>query len=292
MRVLILGATGMLGHKLWQVFRGELDTYAGVRQDYEVCARYDLFDRNKLETNLDARSFNGFLGAFTRVKPEVVINCVGIIKQLSGETRLSDVIEVNSLFPHRLADLCALSGARLLHLSTDCVFSGRKGMYTESDTPSPEDIYGQTKLLGEVTGEDCLTIRTSMIGRELNRQASLLEWFLSQEGKCIRGYTRAIFSGLTTASLARVLMRIVTDHKQLTGLYHVSSEAISKYELLLRLKEAFRLTVEIEPFGEYCIDRSLDSSRFQQATGIIIPTWDEMTQELISDTMPYSEWRS
>jgi dTDP-4-dehydrorhamnose reductase len=282
----------MLGHKLWQVFRGELDTYAGVRQHCEAYTRYGLFDRNKLEANLDARNFNGFLQAFARVKPDVVVNCVGIIKQLSGETRPSDFIEVNSVFPHKLAELCALSGARLLHLSTDCVFSGRKGIYTESDTPDPDDIYGQTKLLGEVSGEGCVTIRTSMIGREIQGQISLLEWFLSQEGKCIKGYTRAIFSGLTTASLARVLMRIITDHMELTGLYHVSSKAISKYDLLLRLKEAYQLKVEIEPFGEYCVDRSLDSSRFRHTTGITAPTWDKMIHELISDTTPYSEWRS
>jgi dTDP-4-dehydrorhamnose reductase len=292
MRVLVLGATGMLGHKVWQVFQGEFDTYAGVRQGHEACAKFCLFDGNKLEANLDACNFSGFPQAFARVKPEVVINCVGIIKQLSGETRPSDFIEVNSMFPHKLAELCSLYEARLVHLSTDCVYSGRKGMYTERDTPDPEDIYGQTKLLGEVIGEDCLTIRTSMIGRELQRQTGLLEWFFSQEGRSIQGYTGAIFSGLTTASLARVLMRIITDHMELTGLYHVSSKAISKYDLLLRLKEAYQLKVEIEPIGEYCVDRSLDSSQFRHATGITIPTWDKMIHELISDTTPYNEWRS
>jgi dTDP-4-dehydrorhamnose reductase len=292
MRVLMLGANGMIGHKLWQLFRAELDTYAGVRRDCGAYTRYGLFDRNKLETNLDARNFNGFLQAFARVKPDVVINCVGIIKQLSGETRPSDFIEVNSLFPHRLAEVCALSRARLLQLSTDCVFSGRKGMYTEDDMPDAEEIYGQTKFLGEVTGGGCLTIRTSTIGREIQRQTGLLEWFLSQEGKCTKGYTRAIFSGLTTASLARVLMSIVTDHKELTGLYHVSGEPISKYDLLLRLKEAYRLKVDIEPLEGYCVDRSLDSSRFRHKTGIMVPTWDEMIPELISDSTPYSEWRS
>jgi dTDP-4-dehydrorhamnose reductase len=131
-----------------------------------------------------------------------------------------------------------------------------------------------------------------MIGRELNRQASLLEWFLSQEGKRVKGFTRSIFSGLTTATLARVLMRVVTDQRELTGLYHVSSEAISKYDLLLRLKEALRLKVEIEPFEEYCVNRSLDSSLFRHESGIIVPTWDEMVRGLIADTTPYSEWRS
>ena len=282
----------MLGHKLWQVFRGEFDTFAGVRQDYGEYARYCLFDRDKLVTNLDVHNFSGFLQAFARVRPDVVINCIGIIKQLSNETRPADFIEVNSLFPHRLAELCDLSGARFLHLSTDCVFSGQKGMYAESDTANPEDMYGRTKLLGEATGEGCLTIRTSMIGRELLRRTSFLEWFLSQVGKSIQGYSRVIFSGLTTASLAEVLMRLVTDHKELTGLYHISSEAISKYDLLSRVKEAFRVNVEIESYGEYCVDRSLDSSRFQQATGIIVPTWDEMVHGLVSDTTPYSEWRS
>ena len=292
MRVLILGVGGMLGHKLCQIFRNEFDTYATARQPYKAYAKYSIFDGDKLETNLDARIFNGLLQTFARTKPEVVINCIGIIKQVSAETRTSDFIEVNSLFPHRLAELCALSGTRLIHLSTDCVFSGRKGMYTEEDIPDPEDVYGRTKLLGEVTDDRCLTVRTSMIGRELQRGVSLLEWFLSQEGKRIKGYTRAIFSGLATPSLADVLMRIVTDHKELTGLYHVSAEPVNKYDLLLRLRDAYRLNVEIEPFGEYCIDRSLDSSQFQRATGIVPPNWDDMIHGLISDSTPYNEWRS
>lgn len=291
MRVLILGASGMLGHKLWQTFSGELDTYAGVRRSCQAYAKYDLFDPDRLVDCLNIQDFDTCIRAFGRVKPDVVINCIGIIKQVSGVTPAVDFVRVNALFPHQLAELCAVSGTRLIHFSTDCVFSGRQGRYTEEDIPDPIDTYGRSKLLGEVTGDYCLTLRTSMLGRELERSISLLEWFLNQPDQRIKGYTRAIFNGLTTCALAKIVLEVVTRWPDLTGLYHVSAPAVSKYDLLMRVREAFRVKTLIEPFDKIQVDRSLDSSRFQRQTGIVIPGWDEMIQGLVSDRTPYRDWR-
>jgi dTDP-4-dehydrorhamnose reductase len=287
MRVLVMGASGMLGHKVYQTMAAaEHQIYGTLKRPVGDFEKYGIFDPEGMIEGVDARIPETIERAFLIARPEVVINCIGLIKPFSNDP--ASTIELNALFPHKLARYCGLMGARLVQISTDCVFSGQKGMYTEGDTPDPDDIYGRTKLLGEVIGEGCITIRTSMIGRELDRQASLLEWFLSQEGKRLKGFTRSIFSGLTTLSLAGVLNRIVTDQRELAGLYHVSSEPINKYDLLMRLKEAYQLQVEIEPVEGDCVDRSLDSSRFHQATGIILPTWDEMIHQLSLDTTPYT----
>ena len=291
MRVLILGASGMLGHKLWQTFCSKLDTYAGVRQSAQAYSKYGLFDPERLVDYLNIQDFDTCIRAFSRIKPDVVINCIGIIKQVSGETPAVDFIRVNSLFPHQLADLCTISGVRLIQFSTDCVFSGRKGMYTEQDVPDPIDMYGRSKLFGEVTGEYSLTIRTSMLGRELERRISLLEWFLNQPDQRIKGYTQAIFNGLTTCALAEVILEVVTQWPNLTGLYHLSAQAVSKHDLLMQLREAYQIKTVIEPFDEVRVDRSLDSSRFQMQTGIVMPCWEEMIQGLVSDRTPYGDWR-
>ena len=291
MRVLILGASGMLGHKLWQTISGEVDTYGGVRQSCRAYAKYGIFDLDRLVDYLSIQDFDTCIRAFSQVKPDVVVNCIGIIKQVSGLTPAVDFVRVNALFPHQLAELCLLSGTRLIHISTDCVFSGRKGMYTEDDLPDPIDLYGRSKLLGEVTGENCLTIRTSMLGRELERSISLLEWFLNQPDQCIKGYTRAIFNGVTTSVLAKIILQVITQWPDLTGLYHLSAQAVSKYDLLTQIRDAFRMQTVIEPFDEFRVDRSLDSSCFQRQTSIIMPGWDEMIQGLTADKTPYGDWR-
>jgi len=290
MKVLVVGASGMLGHKLWQTLSSEVDTYAGVRQSLRAYSKYGIFDPDRLIPELDTRDFGTFIRAFNCVKPDVVINCIGIVKQVSSHASAEDFIRVNSLFPHQLAELCALCSTRLIHISTDCVFSGDQGMYSEEDNPDPVDLYGRSKFLGEVSGANCLTIRTSILGRELERSTGLLEWFLKQPDQTIKGYTEAIFSGMTTRALSNTLLEIVTQQPSLTGLYHVSSKAIDKHDLLSRIKDAFQLNTVVEPFDEYRVDRSLDSSTFRQQTGIVIPEWDEMIQELVSDVTPYGDW--
>jgi dTDP-4-dehydrorhamnose reductase len=190
---------------------------------------------------------------------------------------------VNALLPHRLAIACRAAGARLVQLSTDCVFSGDKGAYREEDRPDPVDVYGRSKLLGEVTGEGALTLRTSMIGLGLNRKTSLVDWFLAQKGR-VQGYRKAIFSGLTTRELSRVIRMILEKHPQASGLYHLSAAPIDKYTLLTKLRERLGKSIEIVPVDEPRIDRSLDSTRFRRVFAYQPPEWEAMLDELAIET--------
>ncbi|HEX7294742.1 MAG TPA: SDR family oxidoreductase, partial [Pyrinomonadaceae bacterium] len=198
---------------------------------------------------------------------------------------------VNALFPHQLAGACKTIGARLIHLSTDCVFTGRRGRYRESDASDAEDIYGRTKWLGELHHDHCLTIRTSMIGRELAGTHGLVEWFLSQRGQTVRGFQKAVFSGLTTTALSNTIANVITENKNLHGVWHVAGDAINKLDLLRLVKQAFQVEVEIEPDQTFVCDRSLDDTRFRSATGFKPPTWEEMIEEMARDQTPYEEIR-
>jgi dTDP-4-dehydrorhamnose reductase len=291
MRVLILGGSGMLGHKLWQAFSPRFDTLATFRSTTEAYARFGIFDESRAVEGLSAENTDDFARAIAAVRPEVIVNCVGIVKQDAAAHDPVPAITVNALFPHKLAGICRAAGVRLVHLSTDCVFSGRKGNYSEADTTDAEDLYGRTKLIGEVGGQNCLTIRTSMIGRELEGTHGLLEWFLSQEGKRVRGFNRAVFSGFTTNALAELLGEVISRHPALSGVYHVAAEPINKFDLLSLIKETYGLRVEIKPDESFVCDRSLNGTRFREATGFVAPAWPEMVQRLRDDPTPYHELR-
>lgn len=290
-RVLILGASGMLGHKLWQVLSERTDAYATLRTSDHRAARLGLLDPARTVLDVTAHSFETIERAVASVQPQVVVNCIGIVKQVREAHDPIASISINSLFPHRLAELCRAADARLIHVSTDCVFSGRTGLYDESDIPDPVDLYGRSKLLGEVAYDGGLTVRTSIIGRELTGASGLLEWFLGQPTE-VRGFRRAIFSGLSTQALARMIASIIIDHPELSGLRHVASTPISKFDLLCLLKNAYRLSVEIVPDDEITCDRSLDGTRFEQETGLQSPSWPEMVAELAADITPYERLRS
>jgi len=292
MRVLILGGSGMLGHKLWQAFRNRFDTWVTVRSSYQEYTRCGLFDSQCLLGGVDVFNFDTVTRALATVQPDVVINCIGIVKQVSAAKDPVVSLTVNSLFPHRLATLCGAAGVRLIHISTDCVFSGKKGMYTEDDVSDAEDLYGRTKFLGEVSAPRCLTLRTSIIGRELQSTNGLVEWFLSNRGGSVRGYTRAIYSGFTTLAISQIIANVIEHYPDLSGVYHVSSEPINKYDLLCLLRDAYRVQVEIEPYPEVHIDRSLDSSRFRAAISFAPPTWPDMIETMAEDPTPYDEWRT
>jgi len=275
MRVLVLGGSGMLGHALWQTFKDRFDTYVTLRGS--ACAFPRLFDAGRALEGVSANDFDTVVKAVGAVRPDVVVNAIGIIKQAAAaKDDPLTCLTLNSLFPHRLAALCGASGARLVHMSTDCVFSGRTGGYRESDVPDAEDLYGRSKLLGEVDYGDCLTLRTSIIGRELGSSRGLLEWFLAQNGGPVSGYRRAIFSGFTTHAIADVIAWLLTEHPGLRGILQVASEPISKYDLLCLLKEHYGLDVEIKPDDTFVCDRSLNGERFNQATGFAPTPWAEM----------------
>ena len=281
----------MLGHKLWQIFSPRFETFVTFRSDVEDYSRFDLFDKNRVVDRLAADDVAGFARVLKEIKPNAVVNCIGIVKQHAAAKDPVTSITVNSLFPHRLARECSEAGTRLIHMSTDCVFSGRKGAYTESDQPDAGDLYGSTKLMGEVSDENCLTIRTSMIGRELSGAHGLVEWFLSNEGKRVRGFKRAVFSGFTTLALAEILADIIDRHPRLSGLYHVSSEPTSKFDLLSLIRDVYGVKIEIEPDETFVCDRSLDCTRFGEATGFVAPEWKEMIQRMHDDPTPYQSIR-
>ena len=295
MKVLILGGEGMLGHKVFQTLSSRLETWATFQHAGGIWQRYPMYEQaesQRLLTGVNAMNFETVIRAFTQAKPDVAINCIGIVKQVKAAKDPVISILLNSLFPHRLADLCTATGARLFHMSTDCVFSGSRGSYTEADISDAEDLYGRTKLLGEIDRPDCLTIRTSIFGRDFVKNSALLEWFLSQRGKTISGYTRAIYTGFPTQVLARIMGDLIIDYPDLSGLYQIASAPISKYELLLKIKETWHLPIEIIPDAEFFCDRSLDAARFITATGYAIPSWDEMIRELAQDTTPYDQWKA
>jgi dTDP-4-dehydrorhamnose reductase len=281
----------MLGHKAYQLFRQRFDTWTTDLSGYENYARYDLYDRERFVGGLDVSNFDSVVRVMADVKPDAVFNCVGIIKQVKAAKDPIVSLVINSLFPHRLANLCRASGARLIHMGTDCAFSGRKGGYTESDVSDAQDLYGRTKYLGEVDAPGCLTVRTSIIGRELNTSNALVEWFLSNKGGNVRGYKKAIFSGYTTIALSNIVADVLENHPNLSGLYQVASQPISKYDLLKLINEIYDLDIEIEPDEQFACDRSLDGSRFCKATGFRPPNWAEMISEMHRDPTPYHLWR-
>lgn len=284
MRVLVLGASGMLGHKLLSVLSGSVECWGTARPQADERLRRAGYDGTRLVAIPGLPVGASLDEALDRARPDVVVNCIGVVKQSDEATNAVRSIEVNSLFPHQVAEACSTQGSRLIHISTDCVFSGKSGGYSERETPDAVDLYGRSKLLGEVTGNGHLTLRTSIIGRELAGAQGLLEWFLSQRGRSVRGFERAFFSGLTTLSLARVIEEIVLNHDSLSGLYHVASPRIDKFDLLQKLNDAFATGTEIMPDQTLSIDRSLDGSEFTEATGISVPDWDDMVEAMARDS--------
>jgi dTDP-4-dehydrorhamnose reductase len=280
MRVLILGGDGMLGHRLLRHLRTRHEVRVTLRQDPEAYRRFGLFDEGNASYGVDARDQSGLERVIAGFRPEALVNCVGIVKQRDEAVTSIPSIEINALLPHRLALLARAASCRLVHMSTDCVFSGRRGNYREVDLPDAEDLYGRSKLLGEVDQPGSITLRTSIVGTELLRKTGLLEWFLSQRGGRISGYRKAIFTGFSTQEMARIIEKLLVEHPQASGLYHVSSDPISKYDLLSQLNQALNLGTTIEPQDAFYCDRSLDSTRFRTEFNYRPPQWSEMIVEL------------
>jgi len=277
MKILVLGATGMLGSTMFrQLFGDERYDVWGTTRSPSALVRFSEQERAKLLSNVDVLDADQLISVFNDVKPDAVINCIGLIKQLSTAKDPMAVLPINSLLPHRLSKICELSNARLVQISTDCVFSGRKGMYTEADVSDAEDIYGKSKFLGEVVDSKlAVTLRTSIIGHELNSTFSLVDWFLSQSGS-VKGFAKAIFSGLPTVELARVVRDFVLPNPELSGLYQVAASPIDKYSLLKQIASTYEKKIEIVRDESLVIDRSLDPSKFKAATGYVAPSWADL----------------
>jgi len=291
MKVLVLGAAGMLGHKLCQILAPIFDVCGTVKEDYADIRRYSFLPESNTMVSVNALEISRVEEVIEQTCPDVLVNCIGIIKSREeAEDRLLS-IWVNSLFPHQLYQICGREGVRLIHISTDCVFSGRKGNYCEDDPSDAEDIYGKTKYLGEVSKDGALTIRTSLIGRELSGATSLAEWFFANRGGKVNGFTNAIFSGFPTIHFAMIIADIIANHQNLSGLYHISSEPISKFELLTLINETMELDIKVTEYHDFYCDRSLDSSAYRDETGFSPVSWEIMIDEFAQDALQYRQWR-
>lgn len=263
----------MLGHVLYSELKHRHDVFGTVRKDKwdkDIFVGYSAGDLNK---------FHELLG---ELNLDIVINCIGAIKQRNSGKDKAASIQINSLWPHQLADLCAFHKIKLVHISTDCVFSGQQGDYRETDFTDSRDTYGLSKLMGEVEYDHALTLRTSIIGHEINTNLSLIDWFLSQENHC-RGFSKAIFSGFPTISIARILEDYVLERLmkgEISGLYHLSSDPISKYELLGKVARVYGKDITIEKDEAFVIDRSLNSDLFRKTFNFRPKPWDELIEEM------------
>jgi len=284
----------MLGHKLFQHLRkqhsGTHCTIRGSIHD-EPVRKMDLFQAGNVVENIDLADFLTVEKLLWENRPKFVVNCAGVVKQRDDAKRAIPSIVINALLPHQLAGVCDRWGGRLIHFSTDCVFSGKRGNYEEDDFSDAEDLYGRTKFLGEVATGRAITLRTSIIGRELAHRKSLLEWLLEQNHKRISGYTRAMFSGVTTNYMAKVVENLIEYHPDLAGLYQVTSQTISKFDLLSLLRDAYQLDIEITPDPDFFCDRSMKGDKFTKATGCIPPPWPKLVAQLVNDDTRYEEWK-
>ena len=277
--IFILGSSGMLGNTLLRYFES-LNQYKviGSIRGTNPPAELNIF-RKLLCNNLDVEDEENLFNVLSKYQPKIVINCIGVVKQLSFSKDPIKSIVINSLLPHKLSEICKSIDSRLIQISTDCVFSGKKGMYSEFDNSDAQDLYGKTKFLGEVVSSNDITLRTSIIGHELETSHSLLEWFLSQENE-VKGFRKAIFSGLPTIELARIIHKFIIPNRNLKGLYHVSSDPIDKFTLLNLISEIYRKEIKVTPDDNLIIDRSLSSKKFKQETGFVPLSWENMIHEM------------
>jgi dTDP-4-dehydrorhamnose reductase len=283
MKILVLGGDGMLGHQLLGSWGQVHDVRVTLRRDVPAYARFGLFTSANSIGGVDATDLPRVRSIVEDWQPDAIVNCVGIVKQRSEAKAAIPSIEINALLPHRLLELCQDIGGRLVHISTDCVFSGRTGNYRETDNPDPVDLYGRSKLLGEVDSAPGLTLRTSIIGLELSRFTGLIEWFLAQRGM-IHGFVRAIYTGFTTRELARVIEHVLVNHPRLHGVWQVASAPVTKYDLLVQLAQRLeRNDIEIVADDVFVCDRSLRADAFEAETGYRAPSWDRMLDELARD---------
>ena len=276
MKVYIIGVTGMLGSCLFLNFVNNSKFQVKGSLRLKNCKYFKNYKEN-IDYNVDIKNLNNLKKKILSFKPDYVINCVGWVKQKNEKKKTSQYL--NSRFPHLLNDFLKVNNIRLIHFSTDCVFSGKKGNYEITDKPDPIDLYGETKLKGEILNKNCLTIRTSIIGHEINAKIGLLEWFLDQKENCL-GFEKAYFSGLTTYEIYKFLSKIIISKKKISGLYHLSSKKISKYILLNKIKKIYIKFIKIKKDPSVYIDRSLSKKFSYRIFKYSIPNWDTMIKEM------------
>lgn len=294
-KVIVLGASGMLGHKMFQRLRSVFPFTTAIMRKTRTSPPFrhiDLFQSPDVCDGVDCMDTDALRHTLAGIRPDFIVNCVGIIKQRPQANDAAASIAINALLPHQLAAWAQVWGGRVIHFSTDCVFSGARGSYMEEDVSDAHDLYGRSKFLGEVIAENVLTLRTSMIGREIEEHRSLLDWFLAQKGCTVRGYRRVIYSGVTTNHLADLVTAIIQDYSELSGLFQVVSAPISKYDLLCLLRDGYSADIVIEPDDQEVSDRSMRGDKLQGAIGYMAPPWPDLVQQLAADPTPYERWLS
>jgi len=280
LKVLVLGASGLIGSTLFDVLSKQKNyEVLGTVREERMKHFFSPSIASNLFVNIDLRNHDELVKMMHQIHPDVVVNCAGLTKHKAEANDPLSAIPINSMMPHQLARSCNTIGSRLIHISTDCVFSGEKGGYLEDDFTDARDIYGKSKALGEIDYPDAITLRTSTIGHELNSSYGLLDWFLSQNESCI-GYRSAIFSGLPTIVLAEIIRDVVIPQKKLSGLYHVAAQPINKYDLLKIIAAEYGKSILISPDDSFVIDRSLNATKFHAATGYIAPEWPELIRSM------------
>lgn len=285
MKILVLGANGMLGHKLLQRLTVGHEVWGTVRGNPSAAPQIPGVDPAYLIGEVSALEIESLRRVLETVQPSAVLNCIGIVKQIDAAKDAVTSITINALLPHQLAQLCAQTGSRLIHFSTDCIFSGRAGPYQETDQPDATDLYGRSKLLGEVDRPGCLTLRTSIVGRELRRGTGLFEWFFTQRGKAVRGYRHALYTGLTTLAMADVVRMVLEFHPGLSGIWQVGADPIDKCSLLELVNRIYDLGIPIDSDETFHCDRRLDSNRFRTLTGWSPPSWEAMVEAMHTDPL-------
>lgn len=285
-KVLLFGASGMLGHKILLKLKDRFALTGTLRKPCEPLSQL-LKDTNvALETGIDVFDQAKVRALIERVQPDFVINCIGIVKQLKEAKDPYISISVNALFPHQLERMGQEFGFDLIHFSTDCVFSGTKGPYTEDSQSDVSDLYGQTKYLGEVRSGRSLTIRTSIVGQEIvSPYTGLFEWYLSQpHDSSVKGFTGALYTGLTTNAMADLVGTLMEKGNTLPvhGMYHVSSDFISKFDLLNIVRDE-RGGATLTPDDVFHCDRRLDSARFRTDAAWVPPSWQEMVRSMFRE---------
>ena len=283
--ILIIGSNGMLGHMLFNYFSAKdgFETIGLARKSVNGFKNKKNIIKEENLTNPDI-----IYSLIDKLRPNLVINCVGMIKQNPNISNIEESFYINSFFPKILSQICKLKKVRFITFSTDCVFSGKKGFYKEDDLVDIHDLYGQSKYLGEVNdSENTLTLRTSIIGKELNTKRGLLEWLISQSklNKKVYGFKNVIFSGFPTIEVARIIHKYIIPNDELKGIYHLSSDPIDKYSLLNLIKRFYSLDIEILEEYDNVIDRSLDSSKFRFETGFIPYNWEYLVQRMYENNL-------
>lgn len=285
-KILILGANGMLGGSLHRYFSNTHNTVVGTVRSELASKQLANMGFSNIIKDIEVTNYQLLEDTISELKPDYVFNCIGLIKQLSQSELPVSAIEINSLLPHKLAQICTKYGAKFIHFSTDCVFSGSVGGYVESSLPDAKDLYGRSKLLGEVDYDNHLTLRTSIIGHELNSNVSLVDWFLSQSNS-VKGFSQAIFSGLPTCYIAEFLDEYVIGNSGLSGLYHLSAEPIDKYSLLLLIKQKYDVELDIIDYPDFVIDRSLNSDNLRELINFKPPQWPELIEKMNDEFNKY-----